>query len=247
MQDKCEKMFDKYLESYDKSVKEIRFKYYHSYEVEKLMEKLANMLDLDSKEIEIAKVVGLLHDVGRFEQIRKYGKCSDVLTNTDHAHESVIYLFQSGHIRDFIDDSSYDKVIEDAIENHNKYAVDKKVKGKNLFFSKMIRDMDKVDIYRVISEEYKYTFDKEEISSDVIKSFSDKKTVNNIDRKTETDGIIAQMALIFDINFKESFQILKETKYLDKYFEIITVKKDSKSYFDDLKEEIYNYLEEKCK
>lgn len=247
MKKKSEKMFDKYIENYDMNTKEIRFKYYHSYRVEKLMAVLADSLNLNSKEKKISELIGLLHDVGRFEQIKKYGKCSDVETNSDHADESVVYLFDKGHIRDFIEDNSYDNIIKVAIKNHNKYRVHELVKGKELNFANMIRDMDKVDIYRVISEEYKYTFDKEELSLKVIERFKDKKTVDNKDRKTQTDAIIAQMALVFDINFKESFRILKDTNYLDNYFKMIKVKENSVDYFNELKEELYKYIEDKCK
>lgn len=247
MKKKSEEMFDKYIENYDMNTKEIRYKYYHSYRVEKLMGTLSDSLNLNPKEKEIAELIGLLHDIGRFEQIKKYGRCSDVATKCDHADESCIYLFDENHIRDFIVENDYDEIIKDSVKNHNKFQIDKKVKGKNLFFAKMIRDMDKVDIYRVISEEYKHTFDKEEISSNVILSFKNKKTVDNIDRKTETDGIISQLAFVFDINFKESFRILKDTKYLDNYFEMIEVKENSVDYFNKLKEGLYKYIEERCK
>ena len=156
MKKKSELAFDKYISNYDKSVKQIRFKYFHSYRVEKLMKKLAIALGLSKEEVKIAELIGLLHDIGRFEQIKKYGDCSDVKTGIDHADESCIYLFDNNHIRDFIEDDKYDSIIEDAIKYHNKIKIDDSIVGKNLLFSKMIRDMDKVDIYRVLSEEYSF-------------------------------------------------------------------------------------------
>lgn len=244
MKKKIELTFDKYLAGYDKRKKQIKYKYYHSYEVEKLMNKLAKELKLSEEETKLAELIGLLHDIGRFEQIKKYGDCSDVKSGVDHADESCIYLFDEGHIRDYIEDNKYDAIIKDAIKYHNKIVIDKKVKDKNLFFAKMIRDMDKVDIYRVLYTEYKTTFNKNEISKKVYDSYYNHKLVDNNDRNTDTDEIFATLAFIYDINFKESLRILKDSNYIEEYLKSIKVNKDSQEEFDKFKKEIYDYIKE---
>ncbi len=250
MKKKSELAFDRYLSNYDKRVKEIRFKYSHSYRVEKLMKKLAISLNLSKEEIKIAELIGLLHDIGRFEQIRKYGQSSDVKTGTDHADESCVFLFEEGHIRDFIDDNRYDKIIKDAIKNHNKIKIEENIKDKSLLFAKMIRDMDKVDIYRVLAEEYTEIFNKDEISKKVYESFMKHETVDSKDRKTITDDIYAHVAFIYDINFEESFKILEETNNFKDYLKTIIIGKKSEKeyiennkYFNELINEINNYIE----
>ena len=245
MKKKSELAFDNYISNYDKRIKPIRYKYYHSYQVEELMKKLALRLGLTKEEIKIAELIGLLHDIGRFEQIKKYGMVSDVKTGVDHADESCIYLFDKGHIRDFIETNKYDEIIKDAIRNHNKYEIDKKLTGKNLLFTKMIRDMDKVDIYRVLSTEYKISFDKDKINKKVYDSYMKHKSVDSHDRKTETDAVFAHTAFIYDINFKESFEILKETNYLNDYLNTIIVKNNSENEFERMKKEIYNFIKSK--
>ncbi len=244
MKNKFEKAFDDYLNNYDKNVKEIRYKYHHSYEVEKLMEKLAKKLGLRDEEVYIAKLIGLLHDIGRFEQVRISGKCSDVRSGIDHADQSCIYLFDENHIRDFIDDSKYDKIIKDAIKNHNKYEIDKKVKGKNLLFSKMIRDTDKIDIYRVLSEEYKQFYNKDDLRDYVKEMIDSRKTIKCFKGTTASERGIVHSVLVFDINFKESFEMLKKSKYLDSYFNTYDVEENSKEEFEKFKRIIYDYIEE---
>lgn len=245
MKTKYENAFDNYIKDYDMNEKQTRYKYYHSYRVEELMEKLAKELKLNEKEIEVAKVIGLLHDIGRFEQIKKYESCSDVDTGVDHADESCVYLFDEGHIKDFYDDSSYYEIIKDAIKNHNKFAIDDKVKGKNLFFSKMIRDMDKVDIYRVITQEYNYEYDINEVSKEVLDSFNKEITVDSHFKKTKTDVIYSFFAFIYDINFKESYVILKNGKYFEDLCTVIIPKENSVSIFNELKERIIKYIDKK--
>ena len=249
MKKKSELAFDKYISNYDKSVKQIRFKYFHSYRVEKLMKKLAIALGLSKEEVKIAELIGLLHDIGRFEQIKKYGDCSDVKTGIDHADESCIYLFDNNHIRDFIEDDKYDSIIEDAIKYHNKIKIDDSIVGKNLLFSKMIRDMDKVDIYRVLSEEYSFIFNKDDVTSKVYETFNNHKTIDSHDKKTETDQVYAHLAFVYDINFKESFEILKQTNYLNDYFKSIRLKNDNEreyiendKAFNELIDEINSFI-----
>ena len=245
MKTKYEKAFDDYVSNYDLNEKRIRYKYHHSYKVEELMEKLANSFNLTDEEIELAKVIGLLHDIGRFEQIRKYDSSSDIKSGIDHANESCVYLFDEGHIKDFYDKEENYKIIKDAIKNHNKYEIDENVTGKNLLFAKMIRDMDKIDIYRVLSEEFSYEYDKNSKTKEVLDNFNSKVQVRSENIKTRTDSVLSYFAFLFGIYFKESFMILKEGNYLEKLFKIITPKEDSIEDFEILKDEMLQYINKK--
>ena len=75
------KYFDSYTLNYDMSDPDINYKYYHSYRVMDLMEVLATNLKLNQKDIELAKVIGLLHDIGKskipIEILNKPGKLTD--------------------------------------------------------------------------------------------------------------------------------------------------------------------------
>ena len=247
MKNKLENAFDNYLKKYDMNKKQIRYKYHHSYRVKDLMKKLSDNLQLSDKEKEVAEVIGLLHDIGRFEQIKKYGDCSDTKTGIDHADESCIYLFDNGHIRDFYDDENYYKVIEDAIKNHNKFEIDSNLDEKSLFFTKMIRDMDKVDIYKVITDEYKYVYDKNDITKEVLDSFNNKITIDSHLRKTDTDNVYGYLAFVFDINFDYSYKILKDGKYIEKLCTIITPTDDSIEEFEELKNSVLKYINDKIR
>ncbi len=53
-------------------------------------------------------------------------------------------------IRDFIQDNQYDDIIKVAILNHNKYKLETKgLTEKQILHSKIIRDADKTDSFRV--------------------------------------------------------------------------------------------------
>ena len=53
-----EKAFEEYISNYDMNVKQIRYKYHHSYKVEGLMEELAKRLNLNDEEtyIKVEKI-----------------------------------------------------------------------------------------------------------------------------------------------------------------------------------------------
>jgi len=96
--EKCREAFEQYIGNYDLKNKDISLRYHHSYAVSELMAELAFRLNLSKEEIILAKVVGLLHDIGRFEQLTNYHLYSD--TNSNDADCSCIYLFEQEHIRD---------------------------------------------------------------------------------------------------------------------------------------------------
>ena len=166
MVEKVIEEFDKYTANYDRKVMEINLKYNHSLSVMNLMGELAFRLGLDKEKIELARVIGLLHDIGRFEQFKKFNSFSD--KNIDHADAGADYLFKEGHIRDFLETDKYDSIIESAIRNHNKLVVSNNLSGDELLFTKMIRDMDKVDIYKQDAINLTFEFNASEVTPEVL-------------------------------------------------------------------------------
>ena len=75
---------------------------------------IASELHLSEDDVELAKMIGLLHDIGRFEQAIKYDNFDDYNT-MDHAEYGVKILFKDGMIRKFIDTDEYDEIIKKAI------------------------------------------------------------------------------------------------------------------------------------
>lgn len=241
---KAESAFNKYVKGYDISEEYIYLKYDHTLKVASLMVLLARMLKLSSDYITLAKIVGLLHDVGRFEQITKYKDWHD-LKAQDHAEIGIDYLFNEGHIRDFIDDSSYDEIIKNAIKFHNKYEIPEFQDERVMLFTKMIRDMDKVDIYRVMSVYYNEKYGFDEVSKEVLSSFESGKCVELKYVKTNSDNVIKTLAFMYDINFNESFKILEKTGNIISFANSIDVSTSKKNEFDSLINKIIKIINKK--
>ena len=224
--------FDKYVDSFGNS-EMILLKKYHSYAVSDLMAELAYRLELTDEQIVIARIIGLLHDIGRFEQYKEYKSFSD--KNFDHAKMGCKYLFDEGHIRDYLDDNSYDDIIKNAIWYHN--VLELPVLDGNVYlFSKMICDMDKVDIYKQMAIHFHMEFDAKEVNEKVLEKFKIGKLIDINIEKSKSDAIITQLAFIYDFNFNESYDILVDTDNFDLYLSVVEVSEDSEKLWKKLRE-----------
>ena len=115
--------FKKYLENFDSQYGKIDLKIRHTYGVVKASEYIANKLNLNNEDIELAKLIALLHDIGRFEQIRQSDSFIDN-KDMDHAILGNDILFKDNLIRDFVKDTQYDNTISKAILNHNRLYIE---------------------------------------------------------------------------------------------------------------------------
>ena len=116
---KAKNAFSQYLKQYDVSDGSIKMKIKHTYEVIYKSKYIAKALNLEEEDIQLAKLIALLHDIGRFEQIKETKDFSDN-KSFDHADYGGHILFNEGFIRNFIEDHQYDELIKIAIINHNK-------------------------------------------------------------------------------------------------------------------------------
>ena len=89
--------FEKYVNNYDLTKEKIILKKNHSIRVMNLCVKYAKKLGFNDEDISLAKVIGLLHDIGRFEQLKQYDSFEDEKT-IDHASLGVKILFCDGLI-----------------------------------------------------------------------------------------------------------------------------------------------------
>ena len=105
---KAEEEFEKYVLKFDLQNENIKMKKDHSYRVEKESYNIAKSLELNEEQVQIAKLVGLLHDIGRFEQITQYSTFVDS-KSIDHAEYGVEQLNKNNLIRRFISTNKYDK------------------------------------------------------------------------------------------------------------------------------------------
>ena len=250
----AKKSFQEYLKNYDTNDGSIALKIKHTYEVVKKSEYIANGLRLDKENIELAKIIALLHDIGRFEQIKEFGEFND--KKIEHAEFGVKVLFDNGLIRKFIDEDKYDNIIYKAIYNHNKYKIEENLNEKELLQCKIIRDADKLDNFRVKEKDKledmfpkiynEKTINYETISEKVYEDFMQHKCIKLEDRKTIIDYWVCVIAFIFDLNFNISLQYVKENNYIDILVNRIEYKNDTtKQKMEDIRKCAKEYIDDR--
>ena len=217
------KAFKKYLEQFDSQYGKIDLKTRHTYGVVKASEYIANKLNLNNEDIELTKLIALLHDIGRFEQIKQSDSFIDN-KDMDHAILGNDILFKNNLIRDFIEDTQYDNIISKAILNHNRLYIEDGLTERELLHAKIIRDADKTDNFRVKAEENfenimdnssKDILENDIISNNIFNDFMNSKIIVREDRKTYMDFWVSYIAFIFDYNYKFGLEYIKEMNYIN--------------------------------
>ena len=109
--------FEKYLDEYDREDEQIRLKIVHTYGVVKYAGEIARKMECSGEDVELAELIGLLHDIGRFEQIRRFHSFEP--GTMDHAVFGAELLFgEEKLIRRFVEDDKFDELIDAAIRKH---------------------------------------------------------------------------------------------------------------------------------
>ena len=247
-----EDTFKKYTDNYDTSDEKIKLKVDHTYRVAALSERIAISLGLDKADTDLAWLIGMLHDIGRFEQLKNYGTFSDA-DSIDHAHYGVELLFDEGLIWKFIDktkpkadiedDKSEDKlkkefseldILKTAIFNHSAYRIEEGLPEKVQMFCNIIRDADKIDILKV----------NYDVTLEVIYDVTTEAVLRSL-KKTPIDNLVGHAALVFELVYNESFKIVKEQGYLKKMLSFKSANKETVKQFELLNRDMDDFLRTK--
>ena len=113
---------------------------------------LGAALGLNDNELRLAEIAALFHDVGRFEQFARYGTFVDYKSE-NHAHLGVDIIHRHGVLNRL--DPEAREIVVKSIGYHNAAALPGSEKAACLFFARLLRDADKLDIWRVLTDYYR--------------------------------------------------------------------------------------------
>ena len=190
-------MFLDYVKNYDKSDPAINWKIEHTFRVATYSRMLASTLNLDQEEIKRAYVIGMFHDIGRFEQIKRYNTFSDE-KSIDHGLLGYEILKSLNY---------NDEIVLNAVRYHNAYKIPDEYKLDYLqnMHCMIIRDADKLDNLNCSYGEIK----SKKINNELIKYFQKNVLVPNDCIKSDVDSAIRELSFVFDINFVESLNLIR--------------------------------------
>lgn len=215
--------FESYLDGYDRTDDKIYLKIVHTYGVVAGAEQIAVRMGLPEEDVQLAKLIALLHDIGRFEQIKRFDSFEP--GTMEHAAYGAQLLFgEENMIRKFVKTEQFDSIIYTAIEKHSDFKLEGISNERILLHAKLIRDADKLDNCRVKIEESmetllgadEKTVGEGQISPKVWESCMAKESVLSADRVSKVDYWVSYLAQYYDINFSQTYEIMKEQAYVRK-------------------------------
>ena len=235
--------FEDFVKKYDMSNDMISLKYYHTFRVVEQSLNICKSLNLSEEDTNIAFLIALLHDIGRFEQGKRFGTFIDS-KSMDHGEFGCKLLFEEGLIRKFIEDDKYDEIIRKAIYYHNKFAIEEDLSERELLHSKIIRDADKIDIiHNVVNLGHiKLNDDDSEISDEVKEDFLSERSVHYSHKRTKNDSVMTMLGFVFDLNFEYSYRYFKDNDFINKMFSNLK----NKDIFEEYVNRLNEYIEGKC-
>jgi putative nucleotidyltransferase with HDIG domain len=185
---------------------------------------IGRSLHLREEDLALAEAGALLHDIGRFEQYSTYGTFADH-RSVDHAALGA-EIIRTSRVLDGLEPRAA-RIITRAVEYHNHAALPRGESRRFLFFLKLLRDADKLDIWRVVTGYYRKSGggrnrtieldlpDVDRVSPGVYEALMHGRLVQMTELETLNDFKLLQMGWIYDVNFERTFQIVKEKKYLE--------------------------------
>lgn len=248
---KALKAFDDYVSAYDASNQRIALKVEHSKRVASLCERIAQSNGMKRHDLDLAWLIGLLHDIGRFEQLRRWDTFSDA-RSTNHAKLGAEVLFsqfagmppfaaplQEGQfdsrrnpgialfaglapaeirLRDFVEGTKEDEIIHAAVATHGDFRLPVELPDRTRRFCNIVRDADKLDILRTISQSDVETIlgvsladlHNSKISPAVLESFDERRCVRRNERVFPADYVVGFLCFAFELTYAESRKVLLE-------------------------------------
>ena len=206
-------LFD-YIKSFynedEKIQKAMLLKEDHTRMVQKICRDLAVHLNLAESDCFLAEMMGLFHDIGRFQQFTIYKTFNDSLSE-NHALLGLKVLDKLPLLEKL---SPADRAAFNfAIANHNAKQIGKTEDPRQLLFAKLLRDADKLDIYRVLSP-FLQPSDGTGCSADFLQRFVAGDQCDYSQIRTLDDRKLVRLMWLYDINFSWTLQRVVERGYV---------------------------------
>jgi putative nucleotidyltransferase with HDIG domain len=215
-----ERVFLAYTGPYRAYGEKIILKIDHTLRVEGLCREIARSLGLDAGAEELAAACGLFHDIGRFEQWKRYGTYDDK-KSADHGALGAEIL-KSGRLLDGIPEPGRTTVIRTA-RYHNRYRVPDTLSERNRLFAHLVRDADKIDILDLLARKELAVHTRgSAVSGTVCRALLDGKPVRRQDTRTRADGAAVCLGFIPDLRYRRSFEIVLEKNLVDRVIEMMS-------------------------
>jgi hypothetical protein len=248
--------YDAYTRSFingDPSLEDaVLLKFEHTKRVCGEMEPLCDSIPLDKRRRTLAVIAALLHDIARFEQFRRYRTFSDK-RSFDHAEAACAIIAGERLLSGLADDDASDVLC--AIRHHNAVKVPIDLNTEATLLCRLLRDADKLDIYRIALDYYinpdprrRETVqvgipDGSTVTPEVCERVLRREIIPYEQIRTVADFKMIQLGWVFDLNFSHSFRCVKERGYIENLKRQLPLTRQVLEAFD----EVELFLEERSR
>ena len=250
--EKAKKFYKEYIKNYNPDNPKIALKIAHIYRTAEKSKMIAINLGLSEEDIKLAELIGMLHDIGRFEQLKQYNTYND-RNSINHGEYGARILFEDGLIKSFIEDRSYDRIIYLAVINHNRDNIEEGLSKRELLHCKIVRDADKWDILYILTFESDEAlwgtsnpvFDKE-ITPEIFDEYMKTGRIDYSKRESKEDSIITHISHVFNVYFDYTLKNISKENYLEIIRNRYEYKNEKlKKQLDLAYEKAYKYINER--
>jgi hypothetical protein len=199
----------------------------------------------------IAETAALYHDIGRFTQYARYKTFKDSISE-NHGRIGARVLSSEGTLERL--SGREQELITNTVRFHSAFSIPALQDAEKKFFLKLVRDSDKLDIWRVFIDYYN-TDEKERTSAigqelpdtpgysrDVVACIHERKMASLSRLKNLNDFKITQLSWVFDLNFSSSFRLLLDRDYL----QLIIAKLPQNDEIKKLSDTLHAYAQQRC-
>lgn len=220
--------FTAYVRSFQHADPEIQqnivLKEDHTHRVCEAIVDIGTRLGLKDDALRLAETIALLHDIGRFEQFTRYRTFMD-RKSENHAELGIKIIEREDVLASFV--PAVQHIVRQSVRYHNRPSLPLNESQSCLFYARLIRDADKLDIWKVVTDYY-HRKDKTKngaielelpdspgFSDEVIRSLTKMRAVNINDVNNVNDFKLLQVSWVFDLNFRPTMDFLMERRYLE--------------------------------
>ncbi|MDF7801176.1 HD domain-containing protein [Pontiellaceae bacterium B1224] len=191
---------------------------------------LAEDMGWNATEANRAEALGWLHDVGRFSQFTEFGTFMDSAA-INHGERGWEIVRESGILPTLAPEER--AVLLDGIRYHNAKNEPDHLAEVSRPFLKLIRDADKLDIYRIVLDSIEADGFQElpnmlpqivlqgPVSPDVLCQILKHRSCSTEAVRSLADFLMMQLCWIYDLNYPVSFQLVSERNIIGRFEQLL--------------------------
>jgi len=248
--------FARYVQSFDSDdpviSEAVTLKIDHTLRVCGEILNIGRRLDLSAAHLRLAEATALLHDIGRFEQVARYRTFVD-MKSENHGELGADVLRKEKALA-FLNEATQELILK-AVAYHNRLSVPEDESPVCIYFTNLLRDADKLDIFHLVVSYYSAPPgernstveldlpDTPTLSEDVLAGLQNRQMIKLHQLQSINDFKLLQMAWIYDINFRPAFQIIRERRYLESIRRTMPASEAIDRIFERLLLDLQHYIE----